>query len=163
MLVLAGKAKEHKEAVSMLEEALEKGDGLRKLADMIRAQGGNSEVCKDVELLPQAPVKKTVYCNAEGYVAKMDTTALGLAAQAMGAGRLRAEDPIDYSVGYILNVRIGDRVTRETPLCELHARTEEEARQAEAAIRSSIFFSDAPCERAKNFLAIVTSDGVTRL
>ena len=163
MLVLAGKAKEHREAVCMLENVLEKGEGLLKLAEMIHAQGGNPDVCKDVNLLPQAPVKRRVLCDRTGYVAKMDTTALGLAAQAMGAGRLRKEDPIDFSVGYVLPIRIGDRVKRETPLCELYARTEEDAQRAEAAIRSAVFFSDTPCERAKNFLAIVTREGVTRL
>ena len=163
MLVLAGKAKEHREAVRMLEKMLQNGNGLRKFAEMIRAQGGNPDICEDADLLPQAPVKRTILCGKAGYVTKMNTTALGLVAQAMGAGRLRAEDPIDYSVGYVLQVRIGDRVTPETPLCDLHARTEEEARRAEAAIRAAISFSDAPCERAKNFLAIVTRDGVTRL
>ena len=59
--------------------------------------------------------------------------------------------------------RIGDRVTPETTLCELHARTEADAERAEAAIRDAITFGDSPSERAKNFLAIVNKDGVQRL
>ena len=92
----------------------------------------------------------------------MDTTALGLAAQAMGAGRLRAEDPIDYAVGDVLRVRLGDQVTPETPLCELHARTGADAVQAEAAIRAAISISDTPREKARNFLALITRDGIIR-
>ena len=163
MLMLAGKAKTHAEAVRMLEEALESGAGLRKLEEMIRAQGGDPAVCRDVNLLPQAPVKKTVLCGRSGWVRRMDTTALGLAAQAMGAGRMRAEDRIDYSVGFVLNVRIGDRVYPDTPLCELHARTEEEAERAEKAVRDALVFSEEPCEKAKDFLALVTAEGVKRL
>ena len=163
MLMLAGKAKTHAEAVRMLEEALESGAGLRKLEEMILAQGGDPAVCRDVNLLPQAPVKKTVLCGRSGWVRRMDTTALGLAAQAMGAGRMRAEDRIDYSVGFVLNVRIGDRVYPDTPLCELHARTEEEAERAEKAVRDALVFSEEPCEKAKNFLALVTAEGVKRL
>ena len=162
MLMLAGKAGSHDEAVRMLEAALDRGAGLRKLREMIVAQGGDPRVCEDPDLLPQAPVRKTVFCGQAGYVSKMDTTALGLAAQAMGAGRLRAEDPIDYAVGYVLRVRLGDQVTPETPLCELHARTGADAVQAEAAIRAAISISDTPREKARNFLALITRDGIIR-
>lgn len=163
MLLLAGKARTHEEAVAMLERALESGDGLKKLSQMIAAQGGDSRVCEDTSLLPQAPVQNQILCGRSGYVSRMDTAALGMAAQGMGAGRLRAEDPIDFSVGFVMQVRIGDRVTPDTPLCTLHARTEEDAERAELAIRRAIIFSDSPCERAKNFLALVTKDGVRRL
>ncbi len=161
MLVLAGKARTHGEAVSLLEQALENGAGLRKMKEMIAAQGGDPAVCDDVTLLPQAPVIRTVFCGREGYVAGMNTMALGSAAQAMGAGRLRAEDQIDHSVGFVLPVRLGDRVTPETPLCVLHARNEEDADKAEEAIRNAIFWSDTPCGKGKNFFALVTADGVT--
>ena len=90
----------------------------------------------------------------------MDTTALGMAAQAMGAGRLQLTDRIDYSVGYVLKVRIGDRVAMDTPLCELHARNEEDAARAEAAVRAAITIGPEPCPRARVFYATVTADGV---
>ena len=162
MLMLAGKAKTHEEAVGMLEKALESGAGLRKLKEMISAQGGDPAVCDDPGLLPQAPVKKTIVCGREGYVLGMDTMALGMAAQAMGAGRLKVDDAIDYAAGFILKVRIGDRVSADTPLCELHARNEADAERAEAAVRRAIRWSDAPCGRGKNFYALVSRDGVTR-
>ena len=163
MLVLAGKAKTHAEAVTLLSEALERGDGLRKMKEMIAAQGGNPAVCDDVSLLPRAKVIREVTCGLEGYAASMDTMALGTAAQAMGAGRLRKEDPIDYSVGFILRVRLGDHVFPGTPLCELHARSEEEADAAEAAVRAAIRWSGTPCEGGKNFYALVTPEGIREL
>ena len=87
--------------------------------------------------------------------------ALGTAAQAMGAGRLKVDDRLDYAVGFVLSVRIGDRVEAGTPLCVLHARSEADADRAEEAIRSAIFWRDTPCERGKKFYALVTADGVT--
>ena len=163
MLVLSGKAKTHPEAVAMLEDALQSGAGLQKLKEMIRAQGGDPAVCDDTGLLPQAPVKKTVLCGCTGYVQSMNTMALGSAAQAMGAGRLRVEDRIDPSVGFILKIRLGDHVTPDTPLCELHAKSESDAKQAEKAIRQAVRWSDAPCEKGKNFHALITAEGITRL
>ena len=160
MLQLAGKADSDEAGRAMLREALESGRGLEKLRQMIRAQGGNPDVCDDPGLLPQAPVIRTVLCGKTGYVCRMDTAALGMAAQAMGAGRLRKEDPIDPAVGYVLKVRIGDQVTPGTVLCVLHAGKEEDADRAEQAVREAITWSETPCGKARIYLAKVDRDGV---
>ena len=162
MLVLAGRAATPEEGSALLREALDSGRGLEKLREMIAAQGGDPAVCDDVTLLPQPAVIRRVAAGCTGYVKDMDTMALGLAAQAMGAGRVRKTDALDYSVGFILPVRIGDRVEKDTELCTLYARNEEEAARAEASIRGAITFSDAPVERPPLCYAVVTRDGVTR-
>jgi pyrimidine-nucleoside phosphorylase len=163
MLVLAGKAETPGDGVRQMRRAIASGAGLEKLKQMIAAQGGNPAVCDDVSLLPQSAVVRQVYCGTSGWVQAMDTTALGQASQAMGAGRKTKEDVLDYSVGYILQVRIGDRVDADTPLCELHARNEAEAMEAEKAIRAAITIGDRRAERAKLFFTEVTAEGVTRM
>ena len=160
MMLLAGKTATPEEGEALMREATASGAGLRKLKEMIAAQGGDPRVCDDPDLLPRAAVVRTACCGQEGYVQAMDTTALGMAAQAMGAGRLQLTDRIDYSVGYVLKVRIGDRVAMDTPLCELHARNEEDAARAEAAVRAAITIGPEPCPRARVFYAAVTADGV---
>ena len=160
MLILAGKADSEDQARQMLMEALESGRGLEKLRTMIRAQGGDPGVCDDVRRLPQAPVRRTVRMQQTGIIADMNTTALGLAAQAMGAGRIRKTDVIDPAVGYILKVRIGDHVTEETELCELFARSEEDALKAEQAIRNAITVSCQEVSKPPLWYAIVTADGI---
>ena len=162
MLVLAGRAATPEEGSTLLQRALDSGRGLQKFREMIAAQGGDPAVCDDVTLLPQPAVIRRVAAGRTGYVKDMDTMALGLTAQAMGAGRIRKTDALDYSVGFILPVRIGDRVEKDTELCTLYARNEEEAARAEASIRGAIAFSDAPVERPPLCYAVVTRDGVTR-
>ena len=146
-----------------LQEALDSRRGLAKLKEIFAAQGGDPAVCDDVTLLPQPAVIRTVQVGRSGYVAEMDTTALGLAAQAMGAGRVQKTDALDYSVGFVLPVRIGDRVEPDTTLCTLYARSEKDADKAEAAIRAAISFSDVPVEAPPLCYAIVTKDGVERV
>ena len=162
MLVLAGKADTPEAARALLEDALGSGAGLRKFKEMIAAQGGDPAVCDDVTLLPQARVVRRVTCGQAGCVAAMDTTALGLAAQAMGAGRQKKSDQLDYAVGFVLHARVGDRVEPATPLCTLHARSEADAEAAERAIRAAIRFSDAPVKQPPLCYAIITKDGVRR-
>ena len=163
MLQLAGKVENHEAGAAMMRAAIESGAGLEKLKEMIRAQGGDPLVCDDVTRLPQAKVIRRVVCGKAGCVQKMDATALGLAAQAMGAGRMKLDDELDYAVGFVLNVRIGDLVRDDTPLCTLYARSEADAERAEQAVRAAISIGDEPCGRAPLFLAIVTKDGVERL
>lgn len=163
MLVCAGRAKTPEEGRGLLEQAIASGAGLRKFQEMIEAQGGDPRVCEDLSLLPQAAVKRVARCGRAGYVAAMDTQALGLAAQAMGAGRMRKEDRLDYSVGFVLPVRLGDRVEADTELCTLYARNEADAARAEAAIRAAVTIQDAPVPPAPLCYAVITREGVRRL
>ncbi len=162
MLVLGGKAADTASARAMLTAALDSGAGLEKLRAMIAAQGGDAACVDDVQLLPQPALIREVKAGCTGYIAAMDTEALGYAAQAMGAGRVQKTDVIDYSVGYILPVRIGDKITEDTTLCTLYARSEADAVKAEAAIRAAITIGDAPAERPPLWYAVVTADGVER-
>lgn len=162
MLVLAGKAADTDAARTLLTQALESGAGLEKLRAMIAAQGGAPACVADVSCLPQPAIIREVKVGREGYIAAMDTTALGYAAQAMGAGRVRKTDVIDYSVGFILPVRIGEHVTADSLLCTLYARSAADADRAEEAIRAAITLADAPVKRPPLWYAIVTADGVVR-
>ena len=162
MLVLGGRTASTQEARALLLQALESGAGLEKLRAMITAQGGDSSCVDDVKLLPQPALIREVKAGREGYIAAMDTEALGYAAQAMGAGRVQKTDVIDYAVGYILPVRIGDRVDAGTTLCTLYARSEADAAKAEAAIRAAITIGDEPVERPPLWYAVVTAEGVER-
>ena len=163
MLVLGEKADSVESARTMLVNALESGAGLAKLKAMITAQGGDASCVDDVMQLPQPALIREVKVGRDGYIAAMDTEALGYAAQAMGAGRVQKTDTIDYSVGYILPVRIGDKVTADTTLCTLYARNEADAIKAEAAIRAAITIGDEPMKRPPLWYAIVTADGVERI
>ena len=156
MLKLAGITETAEEGEARMREAIASGAGLQKLKEMIAAQGGNPAVCDDVKLLPQAAVIRTAVCGKAGYVQKMDTEALGLASQAMGAGRETMEDQLDYSVGYVLKVRLGDRVEADTPLVELHAKNEADAARAEAAIKAAIRIGPEPAEKPPLFYAVIT-------
>ena len=161
MLVLAEKARTLPEARAMLENALSSGAGLRKLAEMIAAQGGDPRVVEDLSLLPQAAVKRVMRAETAGYLSAMDTTALGMAAQRMGAGRAKKSDMLDYSVGYVLHVRLGDEVTEDTPLATLYARNEAEAEEAEKAIRKALTIAKEKPQTPKLWDAVVTAEGIT--
>ena len=92
MLVAAGIARDVDDGKARMKHALESGAGLAKLKEMIAAQGGDAGVCDDVTRLPQAKHLVPVPAPHDGYVADMDTTAIGYCAQDLGAGRKQKTD-----------------------------------------------------------------------
>ena len=159
MLLASDVAKSEAQAFALLGDALDSGRGLQKLSEMIAAQGGDPRVCGDTALLPQAPHIRPVLAKEAGFLAHVDGTALGLAAQRMGAGRVRKEDAIDPAVGFVMEKRIGDRAEPGEPLCTLHARDESSAREAEERILSALTFTKEPAPRAKLLYTLITPDG----
>ncbi len=162
MLLLAGRAKTAEEAHALLVDALQSGRGLAKLRQLVASQGGNPACVDDVRLLPQAPVIRDVRVGQAGYITAMQTTALGLAAQNMGAGRKQKTDVIDPAVGFVLPVRLGQRVEPEDVFFTLYARDEQSADAAEAAIRSAISIGDAPVSAPPLCYALITAEGTKR-
>ncbi len=77
----------------------------------------------------------------------MDTRALGLAVVAMGGGRQRASDSIDYSVGFSEMITLGERADAHCPLAVIHASSEDKWQQAAAAVKAALVLGDsAPAE-----------------
>jgi pyrimidine-nucleoside phosphorylase len=162
MLIAAGRAASLQEAEGLLRDALTSGAGLKKLREMVEAQGGDGRVCEDVSLLPQAKVVRPVPAPKAGFVGAMDTDQLGYCAQRMGAGRVRKEDKIDPAVGFVLQKRIGDKVERGEPLAILYARDEETAAAAEETLRGHILIGDVQVVPEPLIYAVVTKDDVKR-
>lgn len=72
----------------------------------------------------------------------MDTRALGMAVVALGGGRRRATDSIDYSVGLTDMARLGASVDGQRPLAVIHANNEDDWQQAADAVRTAMTLGD---------------------
>ena len=110
MLVLAGLHTEEAAAEARVRAALASGAGLEKFRDIIAAQGGDPRVVDDVMRLPQPSARDTWTASHDGVVTGMDAELVGRAAVALGAGRDRAEAPVDPAAGITIVAPIGTRV-----------------------------------------------------
>ncbi len=134
MLCLSGEAREMDEANEMLRGALHSGRALRKLGEIIRAQGGDARITEDVSLMPHAELISTVAAPQDGVISAFDCRGLGMAAGALGAGRLTKEDVIDLTVGFILKKRIGETVKQGDAIFEIHASDPQKLKDAQRAL-----------------------------
>jgi thymidine phosphorylase len=102
-------------------KALADGTAMDVWRRMVAAQGGDPDAT-----LPTAPEKHMVTADADGYLARLDAYAVGLAAWRLGAGRARKEDPVSAAAGVVMLRKPGEEVRAGEPLLELH--TEDAAR-----------------------------------
>ena len=162
MLVACGAAKDVDDGKARMQQALESGAGLKKLREMIEAQGGDGRVCEELAYLPHAQYKISVPAPADGYVAKMDTTEIGYCAQDLGAGRKKKTDVIDPAVGLIMDVRLGDYVNKGDSLATLYLNRRELAQTAIERMQRAIAIEKEKPELPPLIYAAVSREGVTR-
>ena len=148
MLTLSGLAADETEARAKLEATIADGSALRKLAEMVEAQGGDSRAVYDFSLLPEAAYKREVPSQEGGYVEHIEADDVGLVSMHLGGGRVTKESPIDLSVGVVLHKKVGDRVEPGESLATIHASSEEKAARAEELLRACYTLSPYPVEKA---------------
>ncbi len=155
ILVGAGRAATVEEGVALLEEKIRNGEGLKKLAEMIAAQGGDPRVVQDTSLLPKA--KKTVDLLAEedGWMESIVTSDVGNAAKLLGAGREKKTDELDLSVGIVMKKRIGDPVCAGDVLATLHVGEKSDCDGAYSLLKRSLKIGKEPVEKPVLIHAVV--------
>jgi len=145
MLLLGRLANDTDEARRKLVAARDSGAAAERFQRMAAALGGPADLVeRPEEHLPRAAVERPVESDRRGFIARVDARAIGLAILALGGGRRRVEDRIDYSVGLAGMLGIGDEVGPGRPLAIVHARDSAAAEQAAAAIRAAVELADAP-------------------
>ena len=156
MLCAGGLANTREEALSRLRRALDSGEGLRLLGEMIEAQGGDRRVTRDTSLLPHARRVIDVCAGEEGYVRRIAAREIGYAAQMLGAGRLKKEDVIDPAAGVVLEKRVGDYVRRGERLMRVHAGENGQEQAACERLMKTYEIGQEPSQKPKLIHETVT-------
>ncbi|MEQ1804127.1 MAG: thymidine phosphorylase [Burkholderiaceae bacterium] len=123
--------------------ALTSGAAAQGFARMVAGLGGPRDVLHDA-MLPIAPVQCDVTAAHAGFVAHIDTRALGLAVVALGGGRQRPGDAVDPRVGLSHVVALGARVERGDALARVHAADASAARVAQQAVGRAVRVGPEP-------------------
>lgn len=144
LLLMTGAASSQIEAESRVQQAVQSGAALTKLAEVIAAQGGDARQIEHPDLLPAAPVRVMLAVPRDGYIAAIQADQMGMASMRLGAGRFKKGDQIDHRTGFILQAKIGDYCRAGDPLVEIHARDETEIEAIRALLLACYTWSDAP-------------------
>lgn len=146
MLYMAGKGTV-KECEALAKKAIADGSALQTLVKMVHAQGGNEKLLLDTLLFKKAAYDYEVKAPKTGYIEHVDTESYGMASLALGAGRAKKEDPIDYSAGITLEKKTGDFVKEGDVIAVLHTNKPESVKEAEERILKATEISSEPVEK----------------
>lgn len=124
MVAGAGKAQNCAEAKEMLAGTIKDGSALKKLAELVEAQGGNPEAVYDTKLLPKASIEYEYRADTEGYVSRIVCDIVGTSAMVLGGGRENKDSVIDLSVGIVLEAKKGAYVHKGDVLARFYANDE---------------------------------------
>lgn len=134
LLANAGLASSTDNGADMMLDALQSGKAAERFGQMVSALGGPADfVEKSENYLEKAPLVTEIYADKSGFVQAIETKGVGMAVVALGGGRTKSSDPIDYAVGLDWLAGIGQHVDAEQPIARVHAR--DEAALAEAKRR----------------------------
>jgi thymidine phosphorylase len=142
MLHGAGLAASLADGAAQAMAALDSGRAAEHFARMVAGLGGPADVLAAPHL-PTAPVQQDVPAARSGWVAAVDTRALGLAVVALGGGRRVASDAVDPRVGFSQLRPLGSAVQAGDALLRVHAASAADAQAACGAVLAAITIADA--------------------
>jgi len=131
MLALAGQPD------ADVEAALADGRAMDTWRAMIAAQGGDPDAA-----LPVAKETMVVTADRDGVLVEQQALPFGVAAWRLGAGRARAQDPVQHAAGIDLHAKPGDTVAAGQPLFTLSADEPERFERALEALDGAYRIGD---------------------
>src|ERR1043166_5145661 len=107
-----------------LEKRLKDGSAWNKFTSLVYAQDGDATTIEKILDQHRAAIIEPWPAKSAGTIKKMDAELIGRASVQLGAGRQRADDPIDFAVGFSGIKKVGEHVDLNEPLFTIHARNE---------------------------------------
>lgn len=101
---------------------LRDGTAWSKFEKLVAAQGGNPDDLERIShSIHAAKFIRDVSAPASGVISRFDAQAVGRACVALGGGRARADDVIDFAVGFDAIQKCGSSTSAGESLCRVHA------------------------------------------
>ena len=125
MLVLGGRASSVTQGRALCDEKIRSGEALDRMRRVVAAQGGDAAAVDDPARVPVGRYGADIRAQASGWVRSLDAYRIGVACVALGAGRVKADDIVDFGAGIILQRKTGDKVAQGEVLATLHTSSEE--------------------------------------
>lgn len=142
MIYFGGKAKSIEEGIVVSKSMITSGKAMDKWLEIVKAQGGDVGVIKNLTKRGTAPILHQVKSNKDGFISEFDSREIGMTGILLGAGRMRKEDKISPLTGITLHKKLGESVKQGDILFTIHADHEQVIIEAEKRLLGTISISD---------------------
>ena len=136
-LIQAGKVKTIEEGKELLSQKLKDGSAFEKFKQIIKAQNGDISYLEDPDILIGTKFQYELVSESSGYINGLDALTVAKASKALGTGREKKEDPIDYTAGVRLYKKTGDPITKGEPLAKIYANSEQSGQNAKEILNQA--------------------------
>lgn len=138
MIKLAGLGEDLEENKNKMLENISNGKAYDKFVEMVKNQEGDISYLEDTSKFEKAKIIEPIMAKQDGYIQEINAEEIGKVTCGLGAGRVKKEDIIDYSVGVILNKKVADKVSKGDILGYIHSNSKEKFEEAERKLEQII-------------------------
>ena len=155
MIKLAGLGDNIEDNKKKMLENINNGKAFNKFLELIKNQGGDISYIENVEKFDKAKYILPIYATDDGYISQINAKEVGKLACDLGAGRIRKEDIIDYSVGIILNKKVSNKVIKDEILGYVHANDEEKAKSTAQKLKDIIKIDQEKTKKLETIIKVI--------
>src|SRR5438067_1463708 len=143
MIVLAHLDATIDAARARIRKVHESGAALESFRRNVEAQGGDPRACdQPSKILPLTETSIKVESPRSGFIVAVDTQEIGHAIAEAGGGRVRIEDKIDPTVGFVSEVKIGDEVRAGHLIGSVYCAHQDRGERAAERIKAACKIGD---------------------
>ena len=143
MLVNTKLASDEQDAHKKIDKVLSTGLAAEVFDRMVAALGGPKNfVEKPWDSMTKANVIVEVKASQHGYIAQMDTRAVGMSVVGLGGGRTAPTQQVDHTVGFDRILPLGVQVNRGEVIARVHAKDEDSANRAIEQFNNALSYSE---------------------
>lgn len=155
MIKLAGINNDLEENKTMMVENIKNGKAYNKFLELVENQEGDTSFIRETEKFEKSKFIEPVIANENGYIYEINAEDIGKVACSLGAGRIKKEDKIDYSVGIVLNKKVSDKIIKGDILGYIHSNDKEKLIVAKKEVINIIKISNEKVEKDRNILKVI--------
>ncbi len=143
MLINTNLAANEKDADKKIESVLSTGLAAEVFERMIAALGGPKNFVESPwDSMSKANIITEVRAEQHGYIAQMDTRAVGMSVVGLGGGRTAPNQQVDHTVGFDRILPLGVQVNRGEVIARVHAKDQDSANLAIAQFNSALSYTE---------------------
>lgn len=154
MIKLAGLGESLEENKKKMLENIANGKAYNKLVEMVKNQEGDISYLEDTNKFERAKIIEPIIAKQDGYIQEINAEEIGKVACELGAGRVRKEDQIDYTVGIILNKKIADKISKGDVLGYIHSNNKKKFEEAERKLEQIIKINENEVKKEPTIFGI---------
>ena len=121
-----------------IEQRLKDGTAWKKFVSLVYAQDGDATALEKILDIHAAPAVQPLRAKTSGKIKKMDAEVIGRVSVLLGAGRYKADDPLNFEVGFSGIKKIGESIEVDEPLLFVHARNEPAIQSVTALLEKAV-------------------------